>query len=288
VTTNVGLIGIGVMGSAYAKHLLKAGFNVVGFETDASRAAAFTAMGGQLAGDAANVVAQCPITITSLPSIAALEAVANEIATGSDVDGAIVMETGTMPVAAKEAARDTVAKAGVVLLDCPVSGTGSQAESGDLGVFTSGDEAACDKLAPICEAIARTHRYVGPFGDGSRMKYVANTLVSINIMATAEAMHLAAKSGLDLGLTYDVISDHAPAATSAMFKVRGKLMAEDSFDPPHARFEIWKKDTGVISDHAKSVGAEMPVYQSTIPRFLEAMEKFPDLDYGAVFKIYGE
>ncbi len=285
----VGIIGIGVMGSAYAHHLIEAGFEVIGYEPDYGRAGVFADLGGTQAGSAAEVVMTCPISIISVPSIAALEAIAADIATNAAAaDGALVMETGTLPIAAKEAARDTMAKVGVTLLDCPVSGTGSQAQSGDLGVFTSGDEAACKKLDPVVSAISRTHRYVGPFGHGSRMKYVANTLVSIHIAAAAEALHLAEKSGLDLKLTHDVISDHAPAATSAMFKIRGALMANDTFSPPQGSFDIWTKDTGIISAHAKSVGADMPVYSSTIPRFEAARDKYPTLDYGSVFKIYGE
>ena len=290
MSTKVGIVGIGVMGSAYASHLLKANFQVIGCEPDEDRAASFVDMGGTRVASPAEVVAQAPITITSLPSAAALDAVAADIAanfSGGKAESAIIVETGTLPIEVKERARDTVAKADVILLDCPVSGTGSQARSGDLGVFTSGDREACDKIAPVLEAIAKTHRYVGPFGNGSRTKYVANTLVSIHIAAAAEALHLAEKSGLDLGVTYEVIADHAPAATSAMFKVRGKLMADDAFSPPQGSFDIWKKDTGVIVEHARTVGAEMPVYQSTIPQFEKARVKYPDLDYGCVFKIYG-
>ena len=288
MAAKVGIIGIGVMGSAYANHLIEAGFEVTGFEPDATRRAGFEELGGRSAVSAAQVVSACPITIISVPSVAALEVVAADIAANAHTHGAIVMETGTLPIAAKEAARDVVATAGVTMLDCPVSGTGSQARSGDLGVFTSGEEAACEKLKPVVEAIARTHVHVGPFGNGSRMKFVANTLVSIHIAAAAEALHLAEKSGLDLKMTYDVIADHAPAATSAMFKIRGRLMADDDFEPPQGSFAIWKKDTGIIVDHAETVGAQMPVYRSTIPRFEEARAKFPDLDYGSVFKIYGE
>ena len=285
----VGIIGIGVMGSAYAGHLAKAGFALIGYEPDPARARAFEEIGGTLAAGPAEVVAQCPITITSVPSVAALESVATQIADGlanNHADDFLIMETGTMPIAAKEAARDTVAGVGVTMLDCPVSGTGNQARSGDLGVFTSGDEAACSRLTPVVEAISRTHKYIGPFGDGSRMKYVANTLVSIHIAAAAEALAMAAKSGLDLPLVHEVIADHAPAATSAMFKVRGEMMAHDRLSPPAATFNIWTKDTGIIVDHAKSVGAEMPVYQSTIPKFEEARALYPDLDYGAIFKVY--
>ena len=104
MTTKVGIIGIGVMGSAYATHLIDAGFEVIGYEPDPGRGDEFAALGGTLADAPSRVVATCPISITSVPSVAALEAVAADIAEhgGDGVDGAIVMETGTLPIAAKD------------------------------------------------------------------------------------------------------------------------------------------------------------------------------------------
>ena len=105
---------------------------------------------------------------------------------------------------------------GKILLDCPVSGIGAQAAQKDLIVFASGDEAAFERAKEVLAGISRVQKYVGPFAHGSKMKFIANHLVTIHNLSTAEAFVLGQRAGLDPALVFDVIGDSA--GTSRMFR----------------------------------------------------------------------
>src|SRR3989440_10992116 len=191
----VGMIGLGIMGSAMSFNLGRTGFRVAGYDVAPRQRAAHARAGGIAARSARDVARRSNIIITSLPSARALAEVAAEIA-ASAARGAIVIETSTLPIAVKEAAREVLAKRGVILLDCPLSGTGAQARVKDLLIYVSGDRAACRRTVPVLEGFTSANYYVGPFGNGSKMKFVANLLVAIHNVAAAEAMVLGMKAGL--------------------------------------------------------------------------------------------
>lgn len=154
MTDPVGVIGLGIMGGAMARHMAKSQLKVYGYDLSADALARAADDGVETMGSAAAVAEQAPVMITSLPNPKALLAVAEEIA-ASSATGCTIMETSTFHIADKEAAHDILAAAGHTLLDCPLSGTGQQAQTGDLAVFTSGDEAAVQKCLPAIEAFSR-------------------------------------------------------------------------------------------------------------------------------------
>ena len=211
--TTVGLIGLGIMGMAYAGNLSRKGFAVVGYDPVSEARARLAALPGAVAVDSpAEVAARADVILMALPSVAALEAVVSAMEP-SLRPGQVVAEMGTLPIPAKEAARERMAQAGAVLLDCPVSGTGAQAEKADLVVYLSGPDEAGARLRPVLEAIASDVRAVGAFGNGMKLKLVANLLVSIHNLATAEALMFAERQGLDLRMVYEAIAGGG-AATS--------------------------------------------------------------------------
>ena len=265
---HIGVIGLGIMGSTIARNLVRAGFAVSGFDTDPTRLAALAADGGTAAPDAATVAAASDVVLTSLPSIAALEAtVAALVATRRE--GQIVCELGTLPIETKEAARVALDAAGIVLLDCPLSGTGAQAATGDLVVLASGDPASCERVAPVFAGFARLTRHVGPFGNGMKMKMVANLLVAIHNVASAEAMVLGMKAGLDAAAIVDVIG--AGAGTSRVFELRAPLMAAGNYEPPTMKCDIWQKDMAIIGAYAAKLGVAAPLFAATAPIYNAAI-----------------
>ena len=258
----VGVVGVGIMGSAIARNLLRKGAAVTGFDIDADRLADLAKAGGAPARSAAEVAAAAEIVLTSLPSAAALDATVASLLQ-KPRRGLVVAELSTLPIAVKIGARDRLASAGIQMLDCPLSGTGAQAQTGDLAVYASGERAAYDRALPVFEKFARVSHYLGAFGNGSKMKFVANLLVAIHNVASAEAMVLGRKAGLDPADVARVIA--SGAGTSRVFELRAPLMVEGNYAPPTMKIDIWQKDMAVIADYAASLGVETPLFTSSIP-----------------------
>jgi 3-hydroxyisobutyrate dehydrogenase-like beta-hydroxyacid dehydrogenase len=259
------------MGSAIARNLIDAGFSVTGFDVAENRRDDIKAMGGDLARSACEVAASADVVLTSLPSVAALDATvlgADGILAKSR-KGLIVAELSTLPIDAKLRNRDALAAAGIAMLDCPLSGTGAQAVTRDLVVYGSGDRAAYDRCAKVFSGFARLHRHLGEFGNGSKMKFLANLLVAIHNVASAEAMVLGIKAGLDPADIVDVIG--SGAGTSRIFELRAPLMAAARYQPPTMKIEIWQKDMAVIGDFAKSMGVATPLFTASGPIYNAAI-----------------
>jgi putative dehydrogenase len=263
-----GVIGIGIMGSAIARNLIGAGLPVIGFDIVAERRAALAAMGGEPARSAAEVAAGADIILTSLPSAAALDATAAALR-GQGRKGTIVAELSTLPIEVKRRSHDALASAGIILLDCPLSGTGAQAVTRDLVVYASGERAAVERCSSVFAGFARLTHYLGAFGNGSRMKFVANLLVAIHNVATAEAMVLGRKAGLAAADIVKVIA--SGAGNSRVFELRAPLMANGAYQPPTMKIEIWQKDMAVIGDFAKSLGVAAPLFAATVPIYNAAI-----------------
>jgi L-threonate 2-dehydrogenase len=256
----VGIVGIGIMGSAMARNLIKAGFTMVGYDPTPAARNRLEEMGGRPLASPKAVAEAASITFASLPSADALtEAVggAEGIACAGG-SGQIVVECSTLPLAVKRAAHDVMTEAGKILLDCPVSGTGAQAATGDLVILGSGDEAAFKTCSDVFAGMSRLQRYLGAFGTGSIMKYIANHLVTIHNAAAAEAMLLGIKAGIDPALVYDTLADSA--GTSRMFQMRGPLMRDETYDKPTATIRTHLKDLSIISSFVAELGCALPVY----------------------------
>jgi len=275
----VGVIGLGIMGSAMSANLVSGGFRVVGYDPVAEAARQLKRSGGESVEDARAVADRAATIVTSLPTASALIQVANELAQfGRKV---IVIETSTMPIDVKEQARATLAKRGAILLDCPLSGTGAQARSKDIAVYASGDQSAYRSIAHVLDGFSRVNYYVGPFGNGSKMKFAANLLVAIHNVAGAEAMVLAMKSGLDPALAYKVLTDGA--GNSRMFQVRGPMMVKGDYaSDVTMKLSVWQKDMNAIADFAKANGCPTPLFSATAPLYIAATANNPAEDTGAV------
>jgi len=262
----IGVIGLGVMGSAMAANLLRSGHPVLGFDLEPERLNALTGIGGTAAGSAGEVAAEADVIVFSLPTTGALAAVAAEIAANAR-DGMVCLEAGTFPLEAKLAAHQVLAGAGVDLLDTPLSGTGLQAADATLVVFASGSREGFDKAQPVFAAIGRSTHYLGEFGNGSRMKYIANLLVAVHGLAAAEAHTLGIAAGLDPALVQTVMEDGV--GSSKIFEIRGPMMVADEY-PPAARLDILLKDATIISDFARSVGSPTPLLDAALPVYAES------------------
>jgi putative dehydrogenase len=282
----VGMIGLGIMGSAMSLNLGRGGFRVLGYDVAPRRRAEHKRSGGVAARSPREVARRSGSIITSLPSAHALAEVAAELA-ASAKRGTIVIETSTLPIPVKEAARDLLAKRGVILLDCPLSGTGAQARLKDLIIYASGDRAAYRKTVPVLQGFTRANYYVGAFGAGSKMKFVANLLVAIHNVAAAEAMVLGMKAGLDPALVLKVVSDGA--GSSRMLQVRGPMMVKGDYSEATMKNEVWQKDMSVIGDFARKIDCPTPLFAASAPIYNAAMAMgLAKEDTGAVCAVLEE
>jgi 3-hydroxyisobutyrate dehydrogenase-like beta-hydroxyacid dehydrogenase len=263
----VGVIGLGIMGSAIAANLMKARFVVTGYDVVAAKRRALSRAGGIAARGVTDVGAAASVIVCSLPSAAALREVATQLAAARPAP-ALVVETSTLPIAVKAEARVTLAAEGITLLDCPISGTGAQARTGDLIVYASGPSNACRAVGPVLSGFSRAHYYVGPFGAGSKTKFVANLLVAVHNVAAAEALVLAMKAGLDPALTLKVIADGA--GSSRVLQLRGPMMVRGRYTPPTATLGVFAKDRTIISDFARTLGCPTPLLAATVPVYTAA------------------
>src|SRR5271169_2728375 len=265
----VGIIGLGIMGGAFAKNLVRAGWRVVGYDISAARRREATRAGVEIARDAAALAAQVPVILTSLPKPQALMDSVRKIA-AAKLPRKVLVEMGTFAIADKQKAARALAKAGHVMLDIPVSGTGSQAEKRDLIFYASGNSRLIKKLRPLFRAFGREVYDVGPFGNGSKMKYVANLLVAINNVATAEAMVLGMKAGLPAQQIYDLITPGA--GNSRVFELRAPMMVKGKYNDPTMKIDVWDKDMRVIGDYARKIKVPTPMFNASKPIYIKAMK----------------
>lgn len=253
----IGIIGLGIMGGAFARNLAAGGWTVIGYDTDAGRNAEAKAAGVEIAHSAEAVAETAADIITSLPTPRAVLDTAEVIARAG-AKSRTVIEASTLSLEDKMAFQAILEKAGHTVLDCPMSGTGAQAAVKDLVVFASGDSAAIKRLEPAFLGFARKVYDLGAYGNGSKMKFVANHLVAIHNVAAAEAMVLAMKAGLDPHQTVEVIS--SGAGTSRMFEMRAPMMARDNYLPATMRSTTWQKDMTVIGEFAADVACPTPLF----------------------------
>lgn len=269
----VGQVGLGIMGGAFARHLLEAGFNVVGYDVAPAARRALTRLGGRAAESGAEVASGARIIITSLPSPGAMEEAyfgRNGIAAGAR-PGTIVIEASTMTLELKESLRRRLARRKVVLLDCPISGTGAQAAAKDIAIYASGNRGAFNRCRKVFDGFARSTYYCGEFGVGSKLKFVANLLVTIHNLSTAEAMVVGEKAGIDLGLLFRVIADGA--GSSRMFQVRGQMMVRGHYLPPHMKSKIYQKDIDIIRSFVRRLKCPTPLFDGSIPYYTAALRQ---------------
>jgi L-threonate 2-dehydrogenase len=256
----IGIIGLGIMGGAMAGNLVAGGWRVIGYDIDATALETARHKGVEVVGSAAAVAAAASDIITSLPSAEAAIATAEMIAAAVPTR-VVVLETSTLSLEDKHAFARALASRGHVALDCPLSGTGAQARTKDLVVYASGHSPEIERLAPLFLGLGRAYFNLGAYGNATKMKFVANLLVAIHNVASAEAMVLGMKAGLAPQQIVEVIA--AGAGTSRVFELRAPLMAENRYEPASMRCSMWQKDMAVIGAFAAGLDCPTPLFSAS-------------------------
>lgn len=281
---SVGIIGLGIMGTAYAGNLLRAGVTVLGYDPDTAARDRLTELGGIAHSSLDIWLTECDLIIVSIASTKALTAVTEQL--GQLLNpGQIVMETGTFAMQDKLAAQNAVQTGGAILLDTPVSGTGAQAVKGDLVIMASGPADAIAAVRPLMDHLCHTVIDAGPFGAGSKLKYVANHAVALHNCAAAEVLHYADALGLDRDTVYRMLSKGA--GQSRMLDLRMPLMMSGAYVPATAHMAMFEKDLAIISADIRAHDITTPMFDAVQGMYEQAWSQIPqDYDTAAVFEVY--
>jgi L-threonate 2-dehydrogenase len=277
----VGVIGLGKMGLPIARNLMDQGFAVIGYRRSGSPELAEA--GGIVAGSAAEVAAGADVLLSIVPDAAAVE----DVIDGQDgtlrslKPGTIHIEMSTIDVRRKARLRDGVQARGGDLLDCPISGSPGMVAPRLATTFASGDQESVSEVSAVLDAISGPWVYTGAFGTGARLKYIANLLLAVHTVAAAEAMALARRSGLDLGLVQQTLD--TSIAASAIWTQRGPLMAERRWSPAPGPVGTLIPILEQIEDYAAEVGLSASVFAAAKMVFDKALaDGWGDLDIASV------
>jgi 3-hydroxyisobutyrate dehydrogenase-like beta-hydroxyacid dehydrogenase len=284
---SVGIVGVGAMGSAIARRLLQAGYEVVGYDVRDDYLAQLAGYGGRPVDSSRAVAEQTDRVLLSLPSHEAFLDVTlgPQGIVQAARPGVVVMDTSTLDFEVKGTAQRGLAERGMTLLDCSVSGTPPMCLANEMVLFASGDEPAYETVADVFRAFTRDHRFMGEFGNASRIKYVINFLVCINNAASAEALAYATKLGLDPALVYEVVSDSF--GSSRVWDRRAKLMVEGDYESTRNTYNIARKDAEVFVAHGKRAGTYTPIFFSALQMHQSGIAQgLYDIDPASLFEVY--
>ena len=251
----VGIVGLGLVGSALAERFSAAGLQVFGFDLNADLHRALEAIGGQPAGSASEIASHCKRIVFSLPTSDDVIAVLEEIAGELEPDN-LILDTTTGEPDRMAAIASRLAERGVQYVDATIVGSSAQVRTGDAVVIAGGDAAAFEQARPLVEAFAKTAFHVGPSGSGARMKLVVNLVLGLNRAVLAEGLSFAERCGIDRELALEVL--RAGTAYSKVMDTKGTKMLSGDFEP-EARLSQHLKDVRLILAEAERAGALVPL-----------------------------
>ena len=283
----IGFIGLGAMGGGMADNLLKAGFEVVGFDLREAALARLESRGGRRASSPAEAAGQAELLILMVVNHAQVETVlfGDGGALSTLQKGATVVMCSTVPSAFARKLGERLAERGVDLLDAPVSGGAVGAETGQLTVMASGSAKAFDGAQAALDACSKRVFQLGEeAGIGSSVKAVNQLMAGVNLVTAAEGMAFGVAQGADPKLLFEIIKD--AAGGSWMFGDRVPHMLADDFTPKSA-VNIWAKDLGLVLDSAKSMNMPVPMTAAAHQVVMMAVASgFGEIDDAAFVKVY--
>ena len=252
----IGLIGMGLMGQAFIKNLVKAQIHVQGFDTDQKRMSQLKAIGGTALNSPHHIGKDVDFVITSLPN----STIAREVFFGeggladNNYSNLIVCDTTTSrPEDSAEIAKD-LSNFGIHFLDTAVSGTSAMAEKGDLVIIAGGSKEIYNRAIPILNTFSRASYYMGPSGSGARTKLVINLVLAGNRLSLAEGLVLGEKSGLNLDSLLEVVKDGACSSKTMIDK--GPKMIDGDFKTQSLVTNVLK-DSRLMLEQGQKFGSPM-------------------------------
>jgi 3-hydroxyisobutyrate dehydrogenase-like beta-hydroxyacid dehydrogenase len=254
----LGIVGVGLLGTAVAGRLLEAGFDVVGYDVRPERVEALRGRGLGAARSVAGAAAGADAVFTVLPSEQSVEDAIRgpQGLLEAAPPGITICQMSTVSPALVSALGEAAARAGLTLLDTPISGTSAVVARGEATVFVGGDEDRFRALRPVFDAIAATTVHLGDVGTAAVAKLAANLVSGVTATAIAEALVLGAKAGLKPARLLEALAHSS--ADSRVLRNRGAAMVEHRFEP-QSRLDIFLKDFRLMLAEGQRVGAPLPL-----------------------------
>jgi 3-hydroxyisobutyrate dehydrogenase-like beta-hydroxyacid dehydrogenase len=282
--TEIGLIGVGLVGTALAERLLAGGHSVVGYDTVDERRQHLSQLGGQAMGSPAEVAGRCDCVLLSLPNTTVVQRVVegpNGVLTAQELP-AYVIDTTTGDPDATIALAERLAERGVGFLDATISGSSRQVRDAEAIFMVGGDKEAIAACQSLFNVLGKQTFYLGPSGSGSKAKLATNLVLGLNRLALAEGLVFAEKLGLDLDSFLELLK--ASPAYSVAVDVKGEKMVQSEFTP-ESRIAQHRKDVSLIMKYAETNGQELPLSQVHLDILNQAIEAGDgQLDTSAVIK----
>jgi 3-hydroxyisobutyrate dehydrogenase len=282
----VGLLGTGRMGSAMARALAGAGYEVVCWNRSPGPAAALAdAIGGRAVATPADVARAAGVCVTMLADGAAVDAVyagRDGLLAGAH-PGNVFADASTVAPATLRAHAAAATAVGAALLDTPVSGSVGLAESGKLTIMVGGESADLERARPVLDAMAATVFHMGPLGSGAAMKLAVNTVIFGLNQAVAESVRLAEEAGIKRAAAYEVLAVSAVGAPYLGYK-RAAFLEPDS-TPVAFSLDLAAKDLRLIADLGSAVGVPLPQAETNLAAIEAASAAGGgDRDFSAVMR----
>lgn len=261
----IGFIGLGTMGMVMSRRLMAAGYPLTVWNRTEATGAPLVNDGATWANSPGEVAAVSEIVFTMVSDAAASEAVI--CGPGGILDGAapglIVIDSASIAPEASRAHAERAKSKGVSILDAPVSGGPKVAEKGTLGIMVGGSKEAFDTCEPILKELGSMVLYTGESGNGTTLKVIANLVMGVAIQASAEALVLAAKAGIDPQVVIDITSLPGTGPQSGAMDTRGPRMIKRNFFPPHFSANNMYKDLTGAMRLAEQYGVSLPTVSAS-------------------------
>lgn len=279
----VALLGLGVMGAAMARNLLKAGFPLAVYNRTRRRAEPFAALGARVAPSPRAAAEGADVVVGMVGDDAASRSVwlGEEGALAGAGPGAVLVECSTLSLEWVRELAAAAAERGVALLDSPATGSREAAEEGSLGLLVGGDAGALARARPVLGAVSRRITHLGPSGAGATMKLVANLMGAVQTAALAEGLVLAERAGLDMAQVVPLVINGAPGSPIVKGKA-ARMVARDYADTQFA-LRWMHKDATYALRLADDLGVPAPTL--AVAREVYRLARnlgFEEVDFAAV------
>lgn len=263
---NVGIIGLGVLGSAIAINFINKNISINGYDIDQKAFEKLSNNKINVYNSIHKISNECNFIITSLPSETSLINVCKELVNN---DNLVIIETSTLPLDCKLEAKKILLEKKVSIFDAPLSGNRIAALEGKLSAYLSGDNKNKMETQNVLKVFCQKVTDVGDYGNGTVMKLIGNILNLVHNAVTAEVIALGIKSGLDPKVIHDAIS--GTFSSSGVFENRGKLMVDEDYDKEGMNFSTPLKDSTFITDLSKKYMMPLPIYQVALQYYYAAI-----------------